>query len=217
MRFFGRCSPPQRWRGKPDAVYAPRDLFPIMLRLQSTQPDKDAIRLAVGKLGQSFGFKGLPEHLHLRIRALRDTMRWIWDDGDDRIRLEHAAWLVAEASRDRRILPIYILLREHSSTLRFSDAVDVSQRELLTYLTSTPRSNLSSRERRALTLLEWLSADPRRWHTFFSFPDRSLRSGAGGEESWEWWLKEPREGEYRDKRTLDDWEREMMRKEDWRK
>ncbi|GAA5917701.1 hypothetical protein JCM6882_003479 [Rhodosporidiobolus microsporus] len=188
----------------------------ISQQLQSAQPNKVAIRSAVS-LQQSRSHKGLPEALHLRIRALRDTMRWIWDDKDEQIRLEHAAWLVSESSRDRQVLPIYILLREHSSTLRFSDAVDASQRELLTYLTSSPRSNLSPRERRALTLLEWLNEDTTRWHTFFSLPDRSLRSGEGGEESWEWWLKEPEKGEYRDKRALDDWEGEMMRKEEWRK
>ncbi|GAA5869852.1 hypothetical protein JCM8547_008090 [Rhodosporidiobolus lusitaniae] len=125
-----------------------------------------------------------------------------------RVRLEHAAWLIEEASRDRRLLPSYILLRQHSSTLRFSDAVELAQRELFRYLSSTPPSRLSSREKRALVLLQWLNDSPERWYSFFCTPGRATRAGGGeGEGRWERWLEEPRRAEEGVlKGRLEEWE-----------
>ncbi|BGP18044.1 hypothetical protein JCM10213_008420 [Rhodosporidiobolus nylandii] len=209
--FLESCAPPELWKSynKPSQ---PRDLFPIMQQLQSVQPDKAAILREVGKLGTSAAYKTLPEHLHLRIRAARDVMRWLWDDPD--ISLENAAWLIMESSRDRRLLAIYILIREHASTLRFSDSVEIAQRELHTYLSAVPPTRLSSREHRALILLDWLNTVPSRWYRFFAYPDRTLREGESGEASWEWWLGggpfPNTEG------TLNDWEKRVMRQEEWR-
>ncbi|GAA6030341.1 hypothetical protein JCM8097_009056 [Rhodosporidiobolus ruineniae] len=210
-RFLSRCADKAKWRTGGDKEMHPRASFAIVHYLQSHQPDKLAIRRAVGTLGYSLGFKGLPEQLHFRVRALRDVMRWLWE-GTAAVSMETASWLILESSRDRRLLPVYILLREHASTLRFSDYIEFARAELLKYLETTPPSRRSPRESRALTLLQWLNEDQARWYSFFAGPDRSMR----GSEPGEWWLREPKEGEKRDKRALDDWERETSSKEDWR-
>ncbi|GAA5869928.1 hypothetical protein JCM8547_008107 [Rhodosporidiobolus lusitaniae] len=119
--------------------------------------------------------------------------------------------------RDRRFLPIYILLREHASTLRYSDAVHIAQRELLSHLTLSPFAALFAREQRARVLLKWLNQQPKRWYMFFCKPDEAVRpKSPEGKGSWEWWMREPRVGEVHSKAELDEWERGVMRVEEWR-
>ncbi|GAA5865003.1 hypothetical protein JCM8547_004269 [Rhodosporidiobolus lusitaniae] len=138
-------------------------------------------------------------------------MRWIWEDSKKEMGIDQASWLIEEANRDRRLLPFYILLREHASTLRFSDAMEKAQRELQTYLASTAASSLSSREQRARLLLVWLNERPKRWYTFFCTPDGAGRPGAAdGGGSWEWWLSES--GETMSHGLLDEWEEEMEKR-----
>lgn len=81
--------------------------LPIAQMLKSYQPNKQAIRAAVGELGTSKAYEGLTGHERYRIQALRNTMRWIWEDSG--VRLEQAAWLVLEANKVKRLLPVYVL------------------------------------------------------------------------------------------------------------
>ncbi|GAA5869886.1 hypothetical protein JCM8547_008097 [Rhodosporidiobolus lusitaniae] len=160
-------------------------------------PNKLAIQSTVGRLGSSQGYKGLPDYLHLRIGAFRDVMRWVWDDWKKDILLEQASWLIEQANRDRRLLPIYILLRGHASTLRFSDSMDKAQHELSTDLVSSPIQGVDT--------------------PFFCKPDEAVRpKSPEGKGSWEWWMREPRVGEVHSKAELDEWERGVMRVEEWR-
>ncbi|GAA5869963.1 hypothetical protein JCM8547_008115 [Rhodosporidiobolus lusitaniae] len=138
-------------------------------------------------------------------------MRWIWED--NAIELEHAVWLVHHINQDRRLLPIYILIREHATTLHIAEAVDLARQELLTHHFSSPSANLTPREHRALVLLDWFMDRPSRWRTFFATSGGEVRKGTDGGELWKLWLEEPKLGEERTKEVLDMWEDEMESKE----
>ncbi|BGP18043.1 hypothetical protein JCM10213_008422 [Rhodosporidiobolus nylandii] len=207
-RFIEACAPPQLWRTHRDKQTIV-ETFAIVAHLRATQPAKEAIRAAVGPLGK-VPYAGVPTQLYFRLRAMRDVMRWIWNRN---IALEQTAWLVAESSRNPRLLPIHILIREYASTLRFSDAIEAGQQELLAYLSSRPHSALPAREYRALLLLQWLNTAPQRWYRFFATPDRRIRAGVRGEEPWAWWL-DGAAVEWKVE-VLDDWEKGVLERERW--
>jgi hypothetical protein len=116
----------------------PRDKFPAVKQIHALQPDKSSIREVVGQLGVSSAYVGLSANDHLRMRALRDTMRWVWED--EEINVSHAAWLVLEASRFTPLLPIYIL-RAFSSARFFSLLCDSNSDSPLPY---SPRAQQHS-------------------------------------------------------------------------
>ncbi|GAA5974566.1 hypothetical protein JCM11641_002092 [Rhodosporidiobolus odoratus] len=149
-----------------------------------------------------------------KLRAMTDILRWVWED--ENVTLANMTWLVKEARQDASLVPILIIVRELATTLRFSNLVQFSYKELCTFIASTPFLPLTPAQDRARTLLEWLSEDSSRWHLFFCRPAGCLRCSGTGQELWEWWLKGAEDGTPRNKLALDDWERKIMREEDWR-
>lgn len=106
--------------------------------------------------------------------------------------------------------PISVI--EHVEVRRYLQAIRHAQTRFIEYLSTSIDSTLSSRARRAKTLVEWLEkGGTRRWEKFFtSTRGRDSQMGKIKEEPWEWWFYDLEDVGPERERTveeLDEWER----------
>ena len=94
--------PPHKWSPDPAALVDGGSKHWVSLKVTSRQPNKAAIRTAVGPLGRTEGFSALPPGSRARFGSMVDVMRWMWDD--EALGEPEAAWMVLNAPRAIHIL-----------------------------------------------------------------------------------------------------------------
>ncbi|GAA6002560.1 uncharacterized protein JCM10292_007726 [Rhodotorula paludigena] len=213
IHFCCSVSDPHTWSTRPQRLLAVDNPPDIVQHLRSLEPNRAVFRAraplhksdAHRSVGDADGMAG-------RLLAMKDVMRWIWDD--DSIGLDEVAGMILTAP-----LAVHMIIRTLASTQRYTIVRRIAEEDLFRYLRHRSPSLYTPRERAALTLLEWL-VDPRapdlvRRYRFLLDREGRVRRGArSGESPWEWWLQAG-EGEARTAEVLDDWEREVIRTEGW--
>ncbi|BGP01678.1 hypothetical protein NBRC10513v2_005317 [Rhodotorula toruloides] len=207
LSFFRFCAPCAVWAKDPDRVSAAGKLAPIARQLLACQPNRQAIQ-AVYKPQSAPGYETLDARLKSKFRAMRDAMRWLFDDST--LQVDSVAHLVRKAP-----LPLYILVRELASVIHLCELTQHAERELTQHLASLRR--VSPHEAAAIVLLRWLQQirTPNRHYVFFAHSNGSLRFDDQREPPWAWWFKRVEVGDPCTTEVLDEWEKGVLAEEDW--
>ncbi|BGP41742.1 hypothetical protein JCM10449v2_005733 [Rhodotorula kratochvilovae] len=180
---------------KPDRLLAVDDPPPIVREIRSYEPNKELFRRKA-PLHRSTAGNFVSSDVQAKLLAMRDVMRWIWDD--DTLDVEEVARMILTAPLAR-----YTIVRR------------ICEEDLTRYLSHA--SALTARERDARTLLRWLAeagAPVERRYRFFVDREGRARRGSRGEAGWEWWFAGGEEAR-RSMRELDEWEEETRKREGW--
>ncbi|GAA5889249.1 hypothetical protein JCM8208_007815 [Rhodotorula glutinis] len=209
IQFACSVAHPPRWSSRPERLVAEKDAPAIVQEIRTYQPYKDLIRRCA-PLCTSRAADSTTHEWHTKFLAMRDVMRWIWED--ESLELEHVAGMILTAP-----ISIHMIIRTFASMQRFTNVRRIAEEDLAEYLSRHPSP--SPRERAALVLLRWFQrrdAPRDRRYRFFIERNGRLRRGTRGHDGWEWWFAptgpgglERREGE------LDEWERDVVRREGW--
>ena len=241
VKLLVSIAPPHKWSPDPAALVDGGSKHWVSLKVTSRQPNKAAIRTAVGPLGRTEGFSALPPGSRARFGSMVDVMRWLWDD--EALGEPEAAWMVLSAPRAIHILsasrssspsssPSLLLVapaaqltrlhlsaspavRELGGVVRFAQLVQYHEHDLMAHLRRLAAP--TAHERAALTLLDWLntSATPDRHYLFLSGPKGHLRGEETGTVPWKWWFARADSGRSTAVEVLDDWERDTLSMEKW--
>ncbi|GAA5928126.1 hypothetical protein JCM3775_002824 [Rhodotorula graminis] len=209
VEFACTVAPPPRWSTRPGTLVSEYDAPAIVQEIRTYQPNKALIRdrapLCTSKAGDT-----VPFGWHGKLLAMKDVMRWIWDD--ETLSVEHVAGMILTAP-----ISIHMIIRTFGSMQRFTSVRRIAEEDLTQYLSRV--GSPSSRERAALVLLRWFQrpdAPHDRRYRFFVERGGTVRRGPRGEDGWEWWFA-PRGpgGIERRESELDEWERDVIRTEGW--
>ncbi|GAA5838717.1 hypothetical protein JCM9279_003838 [Rhodotorula babjevae] len=209
IAFAMSASPPHLWSGRPDRLRVDDDSPSILREIRSCAPNQDVFRRRA-PLNRSRAAERAGPDLMAKLVAMLDVMRWIWDD--DSLSLAHVAGMILTAP-----LAVFMIIRTLAATQRYSILRRIAEGDLTRYLSR--HTSPSPREHAALVLLRWFQradAPPERRYRFFIDRRGRPRRGAGREAGWEAWLAPPGPGgAQRSERELDEWERDVVRREGW--
>ncbi|GAA5824193.1 hypothetical protein JCM10212_002732 [Sporobolomyces blumeae] len=175
-------------------------------------------------LRNAWPVRGRPDSIAGQVKILWAVIEWIWGYEP---KSTEVRWVVEKAP-----LPLFVLVLEYVSVIRFRESVDHVRHEFVAYLTNPLRDRDRRGEQRfdrSKVLVDWLEARQgasRYWMFFGSgrgaTKDKATRTEEGeiddtGSRGWMWWFDDVEEagkdGIERTAEGLDKWERKMQKGE----